>query len=107
MFEWRNDPLTRANSINAELVKWQDHLKWLSINLTKVYIAELENVSIGTIRIDGDELSWTIMPEARGKGYAQKMIRLVLDDKKFARIKKSNMASLHIARKLGIRIVEI
>lgn len=107
MFEWRNDPLTCANSINTELVKWQDHLKWLSINLTKIYIAEFENIPIGAIRIDGNELSWTIAPEARGKGYAQKMIRLVFNDKKFARIKKSNMVSLHIARKLSIRIIEI
>ena len=35
ILEWRNDEITRKNSINQEIVSKEDHKKWLSNQLSK------------------------------------------------------------------------
>src|SRR5437879_8578358 len=86
LFDWRNDPLTRANSLNTDLVTWADHTRWLSASLTRpdrdLLIAERDGQALGTVRIDyladSRELSWTVAPECRQQGIGKQMVRLAV-----------------------------
>lgn len=113
LFEWRNDSVTRQNFVNTDMVEWPTHVKWLADSIKsperKLFIAESRNVPVGTIRIDHlndhAELSWTIAPEHRGKGYGVAMLRAAIvkepDKDIYAVIKMTNAASLKIAQAVG------
>ncbi len=113
LLTWRNDPVTRANSVHCEVVALADHLRWFAATLQnpkrKLLIAEDGGVSVGTIRIDvidgeSQELSWTVAPEARGKGVGKAMVALAIASLRgtiAAVIKATNTASLRIAERLG------
>ena len=70
LFEWRNDQLTREMSKTANPVLWDEHVEWLTRQLVReepgLFIAESDGAPVGTIRIDGDEVSYTVAPEHRG-----------------------------------------
>jgi len=117
LFDWRNDPQTRVNSINIKKVEWESHVTWLESSLVnssrRIFIAMIEGEAVGTIRLDDDsskgktELSWTIAPDQRGKGYGQAMVQAAIDlplvkgKKILARIKPENTPSIKIVEKLG------
>ena len=119
LFDWRNDPQTRANSISTGEVDWQGHVGWLDRSLSNpnrtIFIALNNEFPVGTIRFDSDpsksevELSWTVAPEARGKGYGQAMVQVgtklpaLKGQKILARIKPNNLPSIRIAEKAGFR----
>ncbi|TSC87205.1 MAG: N-acetyltransferase GCN5 [Parcubacteria group bacterium Gr01-1014_8] len=119
LFIWRNDPVTRENSRNGKLLEFTEHTQWLETALQnsdrQIYIAEFENEQIGVVRTDriGDvlELSWTVVPECRGKGLGKKMVvGFVMEvlgspSKLRASIRKGNIASEKIALALGLRSV--
>jgi RimJ/RimL family protein N-acetyltransferase len=113
---WRNDPQTRANSRDTEKVQPAEHQQWLAQTLQnserQLYIAELDGTPVGTVRADWGgrayELSWTTAPEHRRKGYGREMVRLLvamLDAPVWAEIKEGNIASVHIAEAVGMRLV--
>jgi len=93
LFAWRNDPLTRAQSIHTEPVAWESHLAWLQSSLQnpdrQLYIAEsatngaVQSIALGTVRADrtdGEyELSWTVAPEQRGKGWGRQMVAALIE----------------------------
>lgn len=113
LFEWRNDPLTRAMSVNTDPVEWGGHARWLEARLSReapnLFIAEVEGLPVGTFRIDGDEISYTVAPDYRGRGHASQM--LVLAFERFgglrAEIKPDNSASIAAATKAGHRVALI
>lgn len=115
LFAWRNDPETRANSVNSDPVAWADHCAWLKASLANpdrdLLIAELDGMPVGTVRIDrGDEteISWTVSPEHRGKGVAKYMVALASPSgRAVARIKPANIASQKIAESVGFRLAEV
>lgn len=108
LFDWRNDPITRAMSRNSDLVEWNDHVVWLTSHLalpqSKIYIAENFRKPVGTFRIDGDEISYTVAPDERGKGYG--VIMLCRAREMFgvlrAEIYERNTASIKIAERAGM-----
>ncbi len=112
LFEWRNDPLTRMRSLNSELVDFPKHLVWIETVLKnpnqRLYVAELDNIPIGTCRADFDgsqfRLSWTVAPKHRGKGFGLEMVRKLcqLHTPYIAEIKKDNQASIKIAEALSM-----
>src|SRR3989344_6369332 len=116
LFAWRNDPETRRNSINTEPVAWEGHVAWLTKSLEmptrKLYVAEVGGIPVGTVRADllegGEyELSWTVAPESRGKGFGKQMVlqfaREMLSGKRLlAEVKRGNIASEKIAQALGL-----
>ena len=115
LFDWRNDIETRKNSHNMELVKEDDHKKWLKSVLEnknrELFIALEDKQPCGTIRADFDEqqktyeLSWTISPDFRGQGIGKKMVKLLVDrmnNKIRAEIKNGNIASVRIAECAGL-----
>ena len=111
LYEWRNDPQTRASSINSEPIAWDTHVAWLARRLDRdephLYLAEVDGVLVGTFRLDGDEISYSIAPDSRGKGLAQQMLAMASErfGAKIALVKKSNAASARAAEKAGHRVV--
>lgn len=112
LLEWRNDPETRANSVNTGALQREAHEEWLRMTLNdplrRVFIAELLGKPVGAVRIDSredsTELSWTVAPEARGKGIGKIIVNAairLLSGKVTARIKASNAPSIKIAVDAG------
>lgn len=110
LLAWRNDPLTRDNSRNADAVTQQEHVAWLSRVTAdpnrRVWIGVEGGVPVGTtsaLRDDGGtvEISVTVAPAARGHGLAAVLIRLAVawareiwpDARIRAEIKPDNRAS--------------
>jgi UDP-4-amino-4,6-dideoxy-N-acetyl-beta-L-altrosamine N-acetyltransferase len=75
----RNDPETLRNSIDAAEVSPEEHARWSAKTLAafpqRVVIAEIDGVPFGVVHLDwseqgdGCDLSFTVAPEHRGKGY--------------------------------------
>jgi L-amino acid N-acyltransferase YncA len=88
LYAWRNDPATREASLSQDLVGIEEHRTWLKATLAKASVhlfvvrdtkfAECD-IKIGTARLDlinatTVELSLTVAPRARGRGYAAQTI---------------------------------
>lgn len=113
LLAWRNDPATRNNSFTTEVVSLDSHTRWLGQVLNDVrrelLVAELDDEAVGTVRLDyADdhcELSWTVAPECRQRGFGRRMVALAIDRAScanlIAKIKSDNRASQQIARVLG------
>lgn len=119
LLAWRNDPQTIAASHNSFAVSEQEHLQWLKKAVShkdwRIFIAEENGIPVGTARAvfddKGDcwELSWTVAPEARGRGVAKRMVALLVQ--KFpgsirAEVKAGNIASAKIAEAIGLKLIE-
>lgn len=81
LFDWRNDPVTRASSRNTAPIKWEDHVRFCETNMASMSlltsIAECDGEPVGVIRCDtmpAIELSWTVAPGQRGKGIGAAMV---------------------------------
>lgn len=84
LLAWRNDPLTRAMSVNAEEVTADRHRAFLAAVLASdqqlLFIAESEGRPVGTLRLDREldgtlEVALTVAPEERRKGYSPALLR--------------------------------
>ena len=77
LFRWRNDDLTRRMSKNTDAVQIEGHVAWLQRRLSTdrphLYVA-FDPEPVGTFRIDGDEISYTVAPDKRGQGIAKAML---------------------------------
>jgi len=115
LFAWRNDPQVRAASHYQGEISFESHLAWLKSLLAnsdrKLYIAEKDGMSVGTVRADLIEgeytLSWTVSPEWRGKGFGQHMVSLLVEQVEgpiHAEVKVENLASIKIAQKVGMKL---
>jgi RimJ/RimL family protein N-acetyltransferase len=115
LFEWRNDPQVRAGSHNQAEISFEDHLAWLEGSLAnpdrKLYIAEEDGISVGTVRSDWADgtytLSWTVGPEARGKGVGKRMVSLLVKQIREpirAEVKVGNLASMKISQEAGMQL---
>lgn len=114
LLQWRNDEITRTNSLNPDLVTAENHARWLKHSLETpgriLLIIEQTGVPVGTLRIDSlndgkKELSWTIAPEHRSAGIGKRAVRTIVEKHPdwifVARIKSSNRASIRIAEGAG------
>lgn len=80
LFEWVNDPVTRAQSFTQAAIAWEDHERWFARKLADtrclLFIAEdVQDRPVGQVRFDlGDDgsavISVSIAPSFRGQGYA-------------------------------------
>jgi UDP-2,4-diacetamido-2,4,6-trideoxy-beta-L-altropyranose hydrolase len=118
IWEWANDPLTRAVSFSSEPIFWQGHVKWFTARLADpnclFYVAlDAAKMPVGQIRyqIQGQEavVSVSVSPGCRGRGYGSQIIRLA-SQKVFestavnlihAYVKSDNVASVHSFSKAG------
>lgn len=114
---WRNDPLTRAASIQTAAVSEAEHLAWLDSLLAddrrQLLIAWRREQPVGCVRFDvGDtetEVSWTVAPEARGHGIGSRMVKMAVAERSealMARVREDNPASARIAESAGLSLDE-
>ena len=117
LLSWRNDGATRRASRNTELVAPADHLDWLARVLShaghRLYLAEEDGSPVATVRAHrreaGWELSWTVAPEARGRGVAKAAVAALaqrIADPLYAEVKPDNPASARVAEFAGLTRVE-
>lgn len=117
----RNDPLVWMHSIQARMVKREEHLEWfrgvLQRDDVKLFILLHEGISIGQIRYeikqDGVFVSVAISADYRGKGIAVQALKLT-GQKIFslpkvtilkALVNENNMPSLRCFEKAGFSSV--
>ena len=83
ILEWRNDPVTVANSITKCGVTPEAHLKWMENviqnPLRKLFILEVDGYPVGQLRLDLKEnsiaeISYGLGADHRGKGYGRLLI---------------------------------
>ena len=88
LWEWRNDPATRASSRSSQEVPWEDHLVWLGDSLKRtdrmLLLVDDEAGPVGTVRWDlirdreGGrewEVSITVAPQRRRQSLARPLLR--------------------------------
>lgn len=113
LLEWRNNPATREASHNTALISEVEHIQWMTRILAnenrKLYVAEIDGVPAGTVRVDsevlGYELSWTVSPMMRNSGIGKTIVSLVgngIPESIRAEIKTGNIASIRIAEEAGM-----
>ena len=104
-------------SHSTDEVKLEKHIEWLKATLQNenrnLYIAEENEISVGTVRADYDngiyELSWTVSPKARGKKVGKRMVSLLanrIQKPIRAEVKKGNESSSKIAEFSGMKLVK-
>jgi spore coat polysaccharide biosynthesis predicted glycosyltransferase SpsG/GNAT superfamily N-acetyltransferase len=136
LWEWRNDPGTRAGSRNAEIVPWLEHLAWLESSLTRegrvLLLMEDPAGPVGTVRWDlrqerkgeGEhewEVSITVAPDLRGQSLARPMLRaaeaallkVTLPDVALSEVARSRgtdvtayLAVVHVDNRASVRLFE-
>jgi UDP-2,4-diacetamido-2,4,6-trideoxy-beta-L-altropyranose hydrolase len=118
LWQWANDPHVRAMSFSSAPISWEKHVSWLGQKLTTpgcyLWIASYQGLPIGQVRFDQTErveanISISLAPETRGKGYGQSLIQIACQ-KLFqetdihtihAYIKVDNSASIHAFEACG------
>ena len=86
VYQLANDSESRRNSLNTNKISIDDHEKWfrniLSSNKASLYILMDSDTAIGQGRleiINGKcRISYSIVPESRGRGYGKKLLCLLL-----------------------------
>jgi len=113
LLEWRNDPQTRKVSHHTAEVQRDEHISWLTKTLNnanrRLFVAEENGVPVGTVRADLSdgvyELSWTVAPNARGRGVGKRMVALLasqISGPIRAEVKAGNASSIRIAEYAGM-----
>lgn len=115
VFELSNDMQVRANSINTEPIKWENHVKWFRNRIKKInepfYIVEsLDKKFIAQVRLDQKDeiiISISISADFRGKGLASEIIKRCSEISKMntitAFVKEENIASQKAFLKSGYK----
>jgi RimJ/RimL family protein N-acetyltransferase len=119
---WRNDPDTRAASLDSEAIPWETHVRWFADALArgdrKLFVVEAGGEAAGTVRLDISGADGTISihlaREWRGRGLGTRALRalagLAFGDLGIARllasVKPDNHASLAAFAKAGFTRVE-
>ena len=84
LWQWRNDPATRASSRSSAEVTWHEHVGWLTASLARIdrvlLVVEHALVPVGTVRWDLEgkgewEVSITVAPQRRGQSLARPLLR--------------------------------
>ena len=120
IYDWSNDPITRANSYSSEPILFENHVTWFSNKLmdknSYFYIAEFKGYPAGLVRyeIKGDHAVVGILvgEDYRGKGLATEFLRgsgyfyfKENDLPVFAYIKTQNKASIGAFERAGYSFV--
>lgn len=119
LFSWRNDEATRKNSITQDTVRLEGHEAWVRDKISDpgvmLLIAQEAGAPVGTVRADfrgaEAELSWTVAPEARGRGIGRSIVAAAVDlldcSAVTAKIKPDNTASVKIAESAGFILEKV
>jgi spore coat polysaccharide biosynthesis predicted glycosyltransferase SpsG/GNAT superfamily N-acetyltransferase len=83
LWQWRNDPTTRAGSRSSAEVTWDEHVGWLTASLARndrvLLVVEHALVPVGTVRWDLEgkgewEVSIAVAPERRGQSLGRTLL---------------------------------
>jgi UDP-2,4-diacetamido-2,4,6-trideoxy-beta-L-altropyranose hydrolase len=104
---WANDPETRAASFHPDLIDPVGHTRWMASRLasptTGFWIGESDaGLAVGQVRVEGEELSISVAPDARGRGFGRALLAAAVEeagrtlavDRLVARVRLDNPASL-------------
>lgn len=121
LFDWANDPITRANAINKDAIVWENHVRWLSKKLSDpesylfIFTELATGKKIGLVRFDKEEdhllISYLVDSTERGNGWGEVIMKLgmkqlwALGVKKSYRalVKEENVASSQVFINLAFR----
>lgn len=120
LYCWRRDVETVAGSISVPPATFEAHCTWLEHQShkadTDILIARdsSRSVTVGTVRLDFDaadmeaEISITVDPQQRGRGYAAEMLEAIISggsraETLVAHIKETNLTSLRLFWAAGFR----
>ena len=84
LLEVRNDYSTRNNLENNSTFTLDECQNWFDNLESSWYIIEVNKVSVGYFRTNGDEVGCDIHPDFRRRGYAKMAYKLYLKDKTYA-----------------------
>ncbi len=125
VYQWRNDPSTRAASVTTHEVLWEDHEAWFTRLLKsadhRMYIADETGPddvaeSVGTVRFDivsdgiSADVSINLNPAHRGRGLGGPVLRAAMERFDASRddllplhavIRPTNAASIRIFQDAG------
>lgn len=122
LFDWVNEPGVRENSFDKNVITWSEHIKWFEGKLKEqnnslILIFENNRKLIGQVRIDeqkdGLYIDYSVDVTERGKGYGGGMLAMIIQDIRtlfpkhkylIAEVKKENVASLSVFKKLGFSL---
>lgn len=124
LFDWANDPDTRAQAFESGPIGWEGHLDWLRTrlsdpNCTRIFIAEGDGgAQVGQIRFDRSfdaaEIDYSVTPDERGSGLGVRLIEsgcrrihALWPDvpRVVALVKRENLASMKSFERAGFREV--
>jgi RimJ/RimL family protein N-acetyltransferase len=119
MFEWANDPATRAASFRPARITRAEHRRWCAESLAGarlLFIVEVTATPTGLVRLDRidsatAEVGILVAKEQRGRGLSVPALRALIDvarDAGFrnllARIRLDNLQSRHIFERAGFEL---
>jgi RimJ/RimL family protein N-acetyltransferase len=91
LWQWRNDPQTRQNSVNQDEVSWGDHNNWFTASqkndAREIFIGlnNETNELVGMVRFDFNiatttsKVSLNLNPDWRGKNISSLMLSMAID----------------------------
>ncbi len=122
LWRWRNDPATRAASLNTTEVGEREHVQWIEDTLARpdrrLYVGIVGERPVATARLDIENdaatVSVTVAPEQRGSGLGTALVRAVSDEafattpvqRLVAVVKRDNVASRRAFARAGFELVE-
>ena len=118
LFDWANEPQTRANSFHQEKILWEDHVEWFERMMqsedAQIFIAMDFMKPVGQIRLDIEDnvgrISYSVDEECRGVHLGRKMLSLLEKEavgkvtRLVAEVKPDNTASRRNFEKLGYEL---
>ncbi len=124
VFSWRNDPVTRQQSLNSELLSWKEHQDWFEKVLGSedccllMCFSESLQTKIGVVRFDiaRDQatVSINLAPTVRGQGLGTHCLSKAVDyffnrfltiNSLKATVLTGNIASRIVFKKIGFECV--
>lgn len=120
LLAWRNDPQTRANSLQQGAVSEEEHEAWFAAKLedptTEIWIGEEDATPIGQVRLDLEEgdvavVDIAVAPDRRGQGLGIRLLEMVVTQQSLparrmrAVVRRENAASRALFETAGFEEV--
>jgi UDP-2,4-diacetamido-2,4,6-trideoxy-beta-L-altropyranose hydrolase len=117
-YNWVNDRDVIKNSFTKKFILFDDHKKWFlnQLKFSKknyLYIFYLNQLPIGQVRLNCSnkicKIDYSVDKDFRGRGFALQMIKKIIKMRFFnckkiiAEVKKKNIPSIKIFKKLGFK----
>ncbi|MPR35419.1 UDP-2,4-diacetamido-2,4,6-trideoxy-beta-L-altropyranose hydrolase [Salmonirosea aquatica] len=116
-YTWANDPETRRNSIQSDIISWEDHQKWFKTRIDNpafvFYIFRMGSTAVGQVRFKityaDATISYSLDHRFRGMGLGYEILSQSIralswlhpQKKIIGVVKNDNFASLTVFQKLG------